>query len=223
MGKDPLVEAFEARGEEGQALFLGELLDHPLVELAALRGERDDAVLRNPSVDGVERSRDHVDPQHHPRPAPVRSVVHLAVRERRRVAVAEEAKVDLGAEHRRERPLLGEPPEGVRNQREDVDLQGRLRLAVVREAGCNDNCARSEVDPADALLVHRQGDAGVELEHVVRHPWCDLLHSAEPPPTRLPRPPGPAAGRRSSCLPPARAEPSVARRAPLRVLRPVRA
>jgi hypothetical protein len=44
----------------------------------------------------------------------------------------------------------------MRNQRKDVDLQGRLWLSVTGEADCNDNCARREVDLADARLVHGQ-------------------------------------------------------------------
>ena len=174
--EDPLVEALEPRGEEGQPLLAGELLDDRLVELAALRRERDHAVLGHAAVDGVERRRGDVHAQHHARPAAVRRVVHLAVRKRRRVAVAEEAQVDLGAEHGRERTLLGQPTEGVRNKGEDVDLHS----GSVRETGGDVDCACAQVDLADALLVHGQEDPGVELEDVVRDARRDLLHRAEP-------------------------------------------
>ncbi len=73
------------------------------------------------AVHGVERGRDDVDAQHHPRPAAVRVVVDLARGERRRVAVVEDAQLELGAEHRRERPALADPVERVRNEREDVE------------------------------------------------------------------------------------------------------
>ena len=39
--------------------------------------------------------------------------------------------------------------------------------------------ARREVDVADAVLVHRQGEAGVELEHVVRDARLDGAHTPE--------------------------------------------
>ena len=57
-----------------------------------------------------------------PAPPPYGLVVDLAGPERRRVAVAEEAQLELGAEHGSERPLLGEPGERVREEREDVEL-----------------------------------------------------------------------------------------------------
>ncbi len=65
-----------------------------------------------------------------PAPPPYGLVVHLALLERCRVAVAEQAKVELGAEDGSERPLLGEPGERVRDEREDIDAQSRRRLAT---------------------------------------------------------------------------------------------
>ena len=73
------------------------------------------------AVDGVERGGDDVDPQHHARAAAVRRVVDLAGAQRGRVAVVEEPQLELGAEDGRERLLLGQPAEGVRNLGEDVE------------------------------------------------------------------------------------------------------
>ena len=75
------------------------------------------------AVGRLERGRDDVDAQHHARAAAVRVVVDLAVPERRRVAVVEQPKLELGAEHGSERTLLGEPGERVRDEREDIDAQ----------------------------------------------------------------------------------------------------
>ena len=111
-------------------LFSGELLDQLLIELAALRRQSDHPVVGAVSVGRVERRCDDVDPQHHARPAAVRVVVHLPLVERCRVAVAEQAKVELRPEDGSERPLLGEPGERVRDEREDIDAQSRRRLAT---------------------------------------------------------------------------------------------
>ena len=111
-------------------LFSGELLDQRLIELAALRRQSDHPVIGTLSVGRVERRRDDVDPQHHARAAPVRVVVHLTLVERCRVAVAEQAKVELGPEDGRKGPLLGEPGERVGDEREDIDAQSRRRLAT---------------------------------------------------------------------------------------------
>src|SRR5439155_4141100 len=102
MPDDTLVEAFEARREERQALFLRKLLHHALRELAALWTERDHTVRRSPAVDSVERRRDHVDAQHHSGAAAVRLVVDLCGSEGRRVPVREEPGVELAPEHARD-------------------------------------------------------------------------------------------------------------------------
>ncbi len=94
----------------------GELLDDRLRQLPALRGQRDDPVAGLAAVGGVERSRDDVDAEHHAGAAPVRLVVDLAGAERRRVAVVEEAELELRPEHARKRLLLGEPGEGMRER-----------------------------------------------------------------------------------------------------------
>jgi hypothetical protein len=80
-------------------------------------------VARVLTVGRFERGRHDVDAQHHARAAAIRFVVDLAVPERRRVAVVEQPKLELGAEDGSEWPLLGEPGERVRDEREDIDLQ----------------------------------------------------------------------------------------------------
>ena len=127
---DALVEALEPGREERQMLFSGELLDQRLIELAALRRQSDHPVSGAVSIGRIERCRDDVDPQHHARAAAVRVVVHLALLEGRRVPVVEQPEVELGAEDSRKRPLLGEPGERVRDEREDIDAQSRRRLAT---------------------------------------------------------------------------------------------
>jgi hypothetical protein len=127
---DALVEALEPRGEERQVLFSGKFLDQLLVELATLRRQGDHPVLGAISIRRIERGCDDVDPQHHARSAAVRLVVHLALPERRRVAVVDQAQVELRTEDGRERTLLGEPGERVREEREDIDAQSRRRLAI---------------------------------------------------------------------------------------------
>ena len=132
---DPVVEALEPRGEQRQRLLLRELLDDLLRQRPATRRERDHAVLGHAAVHRVERRRDDVDAQHHPGAAAVRLVVDLARAERRRVAVAEQPELELVAEHARERLLLREPREGVRDESEDVDAHRRVRLFRSGEAG----------------------------------------------------------------------------------------
>jgi hypothetical protein len=75
------------------------------------------------AVGRFERGRDDVDAQDHACAAAVRVIVDLAVPERRRVAVVEQPELELGAEDRGERPLLGEPGERMRKEREDIDSQ----------------------------------------------------------------------------------------------------
>ena len=192
MGDDPLVEALEAGGEERQRRFGRELLDDGLRQRPALRRQGDDALRGLLAVDRVERRRDDVDAQHHPGAAAVRLVVHLAGAERRRVAVVEEPQLELGAEHGRERPLLGHPRERVRNLGEDVEAHSSGRLLVgVREAAGDEDPARFEVDVEHARVDERQQRAGVELEHVVRRgALCTSLTvpSARPPSSSTVRP-----------------------------------
>ena len=87
---DPLVEAFEPRRQKRHVLGAGELLDHRLGQLPALRTERDHGVVHGPAVNSVERGGDDVDAQHHAGTASVRLVVDLAVPERRVIAIGEE-------------------------------------------------------------------------------------------------------------------------------------
>ena len=121
---DPVVEALEPGREERERLLGGELLDDAPASAAVPAASARRPGARGAAVRGVERRRDDVDAQHHPGAAAVRLVVDLAGAERRRVAVVEEAQLELAAEHARERLLLGEPGEGVGNEGEDVELQG---------------------------------------------------------------------------------------------------
>ena len=98
-----LVEALEARGEQRQLSLHGELLDHPLVERPSLRRQRDHPAPGLAAVRGVERRGDDVDAEDHAGAAAVRLVVDLAAAKRRRVAVGEQAQVELTAENGRRR------------------------------------------------------------------------------------------------------------------------
>ena len=118
---DPLVEPLEPRREERDVTLGGELLDERLVERSALWGECDDPGRPPIAVHGLERLGDDVHAKNHPGAAAVGRVVDLACAERRRIAVVVEPELELAAEHGRERLLLGHPPEGVRQLREDVD------------------------------------------------------------------------------------------------------
>src|SRR5262249_60718343 len=52
-------------------------------------------------------------------------------------------------------------------------------MEVVGEAARYDDFACREVDPADAVLHHRQGEARIELEHVVRDTRRDVGDAPE--------------------------------------------
>ena len=121
---DPLVEALEAGREKRQLLLARELFDQLLIQLASLGRQGDHPVAGRPVVGCVERGGDDVDPQDHARAAAVGLVVHLTGLERRRVAVVEQAELELRAEHGRERALLGEPAKRMWDEREDIDTQG---------------------------------------------------------------------------------------------------
>ncbi len=121
MVEDPLVEALEPSGQEGEGRLPGELLDEVLIQLPALRRERDHPVVGRSAVDGVECGSHDVDTKHHARPAAVRVIVDLPRAERCGLPVVEDAKLELGAENRRERATLANPVERGRNEREDVE------------------------------------------------------------------------------------------------------
>ena len=186
MDHDALVEALEAGRQQRQPLLLRELLDHSWV---SWRPCGVSATTRWPgvaAVDGVERGRDHVHAQHHPRAAAVGLVVDLAVGERRVVAVVEQAQLELVAEHGSDRPLLREPGERVRKESEDVELHRNgareaVRLAGVGEASRDLDSARLQVHLLDARADERQQQARVELEHVVRRAGMDGGDAAERP------------------------------------------
>ena len=56
---------------------------------------------------------------------------------------------------------------------------------MLRVAGRDNDSALARLDRADAVLVHRQQQPGVELEHVVRDPRRDVCDPAETPPALL--------------------------------------
>ena len=125
MREHALVEALEARRQKGQPLLACELLDHVLRQLPALRRQRDDSMSGRVAVGRLERGRNDIDAEHHPGSAAVGLVVDLRSGERCVVAVAEQAQVQLVAEHGRNGPLLRQPRKGLRDQGEDVELQRR--------------------------------------------------------------------------------------------------
>ena len=84
-----------------------------------------------------------------------------------------QAQVELAAEHGRDRALLGQPRERVRDEREDVELH------QLREPLRHLDPAAGDVDDADAVLDHREQHPGVELEHVVRDTGRHGLHGSE--------------------------------------------
>ena len=110
------------RAESSVSAGLGrELLDELLVELPPLRGERDHAMLGK-----LRRRPRRTQPRRRRRAAP--SQAHRRTdrrrpgrRQRCRVAVVEDAKLELGAEDSRQRTALAYPLEGVGNEREDVE------------------------------------------------------------------------------------------------------
>ena len=132
------------------------------------------------AVDGFERGRDDVHPQHHPRPTAVRLVVDLARAQRRRVAVVEEPQLELPAEDARDRPLLCQPRIGVRDEGEDVDAHGLGYSGSANPVGDDDPPA-GQIHLPDARLDEGQRRAGVELEHVVGRVLEHLAHPPELP------------------------------------------
>ena len=132
---DAGVESLEAGGEHRDRRLGGELLDERLVELAALRRQRDHARGPRVAVGRLERGRDDIDAQDHARTAAVGRVVDLAGAQRRRVAVVEEPKLELGAENGGERLLLGQPAESVRNLGEDVETHPGQGIGQLMKPG----------------------------------------------------------------------------------------
>ncbi len=154
-----------------------------LRQLPALRRERDHAMGRRAAVDRVERRRDDVDPQHHPRPAPVGLVVDAARVERGRVAVGEEPQVELAAEHRGERALLRQPREGRRNEREDIEAQ--------RSQSGSEKPGATRIRPASSSTASTHAATSgssspvAEVERVVRRAGDDVLDAPEGAPALL--------------------------------------
>ncbi len=95
---DALVHALVATAQQGEPIAAGKLVRNRVVELTP-RGRQHHDPARGQHragvgpVHGLQRRVDDVDPDQHPRTASVWSVVDLPVRERRRVAVVEQAQV----------------------------------------------------------------------------------------------------------------------------------
>ena len=116
-----------------------------VVEQPPAGGQGDHAPLlaqldRVDPVAGAQRRLDHVDAQHHPRPAAEWDVVDAVVLHRRRVAIVD--RLDRVAERGRvgHVALGAEPVEPVREEREDVNLHrgtpGRRRRGGRRRRAC---------------------------------------------------------------------------------------
>ena len=161
-----------------ELLLGGELLDGRLVELAALRCQRDDTVVGDAAVDGVECCRNHVHAQHHSGAAAVGVIVDLARPQRGRVAVAEQPQVEAATENGGDGTLLGEPAEGMRNEGENVELQRKLRLPVVGEARSDNDSAPSR-STSGRRRRRRVARGRSRAGYVVGDARGDLGHAAE--------------------------------------------
>ena len=130
------VVAFTPQGRQLEQALVEELAAEPRLTLLSARFEGfDERVVEHLATDVVSvvpyvlsngdlPAMLLVDAEDHPRSATVRLVVDLPRPERCRVAVVEQAQVEPGPEHGRDRPLLGQPRKGVRHKGEDVDLHG---------------------------------------------------------------------------------------------------
>ena len=132
---DPGVESLEAGGEHRERGLRHELLDERLVELPALRRQRDHPCGPRVAVGSLERGRDDIDPQDHARTAAVGRVVDLPGAQGRRIAVVEEAKLELRAENGGERLLLGQPAEGMWHLGEDVETHPGQGIGQLMKPG----------------------------------------------------------------------------------------
>src|SRR4029453_5214256 len=138
--------------------------------------------------------------KHHPGAASVGLVVDLAGGEGRVVPVVEEPKVELVSEHGRNRPLLREPGERMREESEDVELQE----TAVKQVSCE---ARSLAqwrfapprDPPSARRPRRAGAAGRNRARARRwRPPAALRRPDQGAVLPPPPPPGRRAGTRST-------------------------
>src|SRR5690242_18383431 len=124
-----LVEALVAAAQERHALERGELRHDLVAELAPDRRQHRHPALCQDAPDGrgvdaLERCTDDVDPDHHPRSAAVRGVVHLPVATGGVVAQVEHAQAKRARVDRvcdRARPA--HPVEMAREERDDIELE----------------------------------------------------------------------------------------------------
>ena len=141
-----------------------ELLDDRLRQLAPLRRQGDDAMRRSRAVRRVEGGRDDVDAQHHPGTAAVRLVVDLPRAQRGRIAVVEEAQLELCAEHR----VVALSPQGRQLTQpivEELAAEERLTLLSCRFEGFDERIVTHLA--SDAISIGPYVLSGGELPAMV--------------------------------------------------------
>src|SRR5829696_3298719 len=188
-----LVEALVATAEQSDLGLRRQLAGQRVVEGPAAGCQGDDAPPPR-GLDGVDAvaalqgALDHVDADHHPGAAAVRGVVDPVVRDRGRRPQVDPLHLVTLADHVANVPLLIEPVEPAREEREDVDAQGSgLVVVEVEEGEVDVDLAAVEVDVphriADErdqyrLVPHFQHVAGRAVQHgahlaQTHHPAAD--------------------------------------------------
>ena len=129
-----LIDPFVPPGQQRQRLLARELGDQAVVEHRPAGREHDHSPLvaqlhRIAAVASSQRRLDDVDSQHHSGAAAERRVVDLPGVQRRVIAVVDVLEAVAARERVGDVALALEPRERLREQREDVDLHGRLGLA----------------------------------------------------------------------------------------------
>jgi hypothetical protein len=145
------VEALVAAAEERDALARCELARVRVVEAAAAGIECHDASAgarrcELAAVGALDGAGHRVDAHEHARTAAERRVVHLRVRQRRVVAIREEAQRQRARQGALHRGFLRQPGEPVGEEREDIDLE-HGRLATRRAARRSPPPARRRARP----------------------------------------------------------------------------
>ena len=110
-----------------------------------------------------------------PAPPPYGSSSTWPGAERRRVAVVEEAQLELGAEHGRERALLGSQAKACGTRVKTSSCKGGRRGYRRREAGRDHDRPASRSTSRTQSSTSGRQQAAVEHEHVVRDARLDVL------------------------------------------------
>jgi hypothetical protein len=119
---DALVDALVAAAEQGEMRLGRELGDQVVVEPPPRGAEHDHpGAGRCVAVRRAQRRVDDVDAKHHPGSAAVGSVIHLAARQRRGLAIVKEAELRAPLDRVSHVALAEEPVKPLREQREHVD------------------------------------------------------------------------------------------------------